>query len=108
MLCSRFPLIFGFLFTSIRDEVIFDDVLNDVIEQDRTLIAVTNNVELLIFSSHLLPPDDRRVLENLYFSENLEYCFNSVLGISFNYLCNFSGICRKYYLWGVFKQKPIK
>ncbi|CAL5204351.1 unnamed protein product [Lathyrus oleraceus] len=60
-----------------RDEMIFDRVLNYAIEQDSALKAVINNLELFIFSSHLLPPDDRR-------------------------------ICKKYYLWGVFKPKPRK
>ncbi|CAI8584554.1 unnamed protein product [Vicia faba] len=60
-----------------RDEMIFDSVLNDAIEQDNALKAIINNLELFIFSSHLLPPDDRR-------------------------------ICKKYYMWGVFKPKPRK
>ncbi|CAK8567891.1 unnamed protein product [Lathyrus sativus] len=61
-----------------RDEMIFDRVLNNAIERDNALKAViNNNLELFIFSSHLLPPDDRR-------------------------------ICKKYYLWGVFKSKPRK
>ncbi|XP_057418127.1 uncharacterized protein LOC130712298 isoform X2 [Lotus japonicus] len=50
-----------------RDEKIFDGVLHNVIEQDLALRAVVNNVELLIFSSHLLPPDDRRICKKYYF-----------------------------------------
>ncbi|XP_061342514.1 uncharacterized protein LOC133288709 isoform X2 [Gastrolobium bilobum] len=49
-----------------RDETVFDGVLNDVIEQDLALKAVINNVELLIFSSHLLPPYDRRICDKYY------------------------------------------
>jgi len=50
--------------------MIFDRVLDDVIEQDNALKAViNNNLELLIFSSHLLPPDERRML-----LENLSFC----------------------------------
>ncbi|GAU13196.1 hypothetical protein TSUD_303270 [Trifolium subterraneum] len=60
-----------------RDEMIFDRVLNEAIEQDNALKVVTNNLNIFIFSSHLLPPDDRR-------------------------------ICKKYYLWSVFKPKPRK
>lgn len=43
--------------------MVFDGVLKDVIGQDLALKAVFNNVELHIFSSHLLPPDDRRMLK---------------------------------------------
>ncbi|KAG4392803.1 hypothetical protein GLYMA_04G214800v4 [Glycine max] len=49
-----------------RDELSFDRVLNDIIEQEFALKAVINNVELLIFSSHLLPPNDRRICEKYY------------------------------------------
>jgi len=54
---------FLYSLTSIRDELIFDGVLNDIIEQEFALKAVINNIELLIFSSHLLPPYDRSMLE---------------------------------------------
>ncbi|XP_047155424.1 uncharacterized protein LOC124826606 isoform X2 [Vigna umbellata] len=49
-----------------RDESIFDGVMNQVIEQEFALKAVINNIELLIFSSHLLPPSDRRICDKYY------------------------------------------
>lgn len=51
-----------FLLTS--DEKLFDSVMHDLIEQNLALKAtVTNNVELLVFSSRLLPPENWRKLE---------------------------------------------
>lgn len=49
-----------------RDEMIFDRVMDNMIEQDKALKAVINNLELLIFSSHLLPPDERRICTKYY------------------------------------------
>ncbi|XP_022632398.1 uncharacterized protein LOC106779706 isoform X3 [Vigna radiata var. radiata] len=49
-----------------RDELIFDGVMNQVIEQEFALKAVINNIELLIFSSHVLPPSDRRICDKYY------------------------------------------
>ncbi|XP_058786548.1 uncharacterized protein LOC131661132 [Vicia villosa] len=50
-----------------RDEMIFDSVLNNAIEKDNALKAVINNyLELFIYSSHLLPPDDRRICKKHY------------------------------------------
>jgi len=49
--------------------MIFERVLDKVIEQDNALKAVINKLELLIFSSHLLPPDERRMLLG-----NLSFC----------------------------------
>ncbi|XP_047155423.1 uncharacterized protein LOC124826606 isoform X1 [Vigna umbellata] len=57
---------FVYSLTSIRDESIFDGVMNQVIEQEFALKAVINNIELLIFSSHLLPPSDRRICDKYY------------------------------------------
>jgi hypothetical protein len=51
--------------------MIYDRVLNEAIEQDKALKVVTNNLNIFIFSSHLLPPDDRRML-----LENLSFCIN--------------------------------
>jgi len=58
---------FLYSLTSIRDELIFDGVLNDIIEQEFALKAVINNIELLIFSSHVLPPNERSKSETLGF-----------------------------------------
>ncbi|KAK7353625.1 hypothetical protein VNO80_19076 [Phaseolus coccineus] len=49
-----------------RDELIFDGVLNDIIEQEFALKAVIDNIELLIFSSHVLPPNERRICDKYY------------------------------------------
>ncbi|KAJ1379037.1 hypothetical protein SESBI_47255 [Sesbania bispinosa] len=49
-----------------RDEMVFDNVLKDAIEQDLAFKADMNNVQLLIFSSHILPPDDRRICQKYY------------------------------------------
>ncbi|XP_027339304.1 uncharacterized protein LOC113853058 [Abrus precatorius] len=48
------------------DETVFDAVLNDVIEKELALKAVIDTVELLIFSSYLLPPNDRRICDKYY------------------------------------------
>lgn len=96
---------FWYSLSWIRDELSFDRVLNDIIEQEFALKAVINNVELLIFSSHLLPPNDRSMLETLCFC--YKYRKFVMLGILFIHLFTFPGICEKYYLWGAFKPKPM-
>ncbi|XP_045824039.1 uncharacterized protein LOC123916594 isoform X1 [Trifolium pratense] len=48
------------------DERNFNRVLNEAIEQDKALKVVSNNLNIFIFSSHLLPPDDRRISQKYY------------------------------------------
>ncbi|KAF7834172.1 putative RING/FYVE/PHD zinc finger protein [Senna tora] len=49
------------------DEKDFDSVMNDLIEQNLALKAsITNNVELLVFSSRVLPPENWRINRKYY------------------------------------------